>query len=64
MHGTPEQQELTAFEASERRRMPGKPKDVERVERTRINGNVGNLLHADRTVEQQYAYVARHTRFD
>jgi len=75
-HGTLFEQTLAKFAHDEHTRMPGKPKDVkvrgvggrphdeQDAEGERRKGNVGNLLHTDRTVEEQLKRIVTHTRFD
>lgn len=64
-HGHPEEVRQKAMDEFEQTRMPGRAKTITgNTKMDRIRGNIGNLLHQHRTVEEQLAYLIKDRRFD
>jgi len=64
-HGHPEELKQKAIEEFEQTRMPGRAKTITgNLKRDRIRGNIGNMLHRHRTIEEQLDYLIRDKRFD
>jgi len=64
-HGTPDENKQKEQVEFEQTRMPGRAKTITGNEKVdRIRGNIGNLLHQHRTVEDQLFYLIKDKRFD
>uniref|UniRef100_A0A5S6QJ22 Uncharacterized protein n=1 Tax=Trichuris muris TaxID=70415 RepID=A0A5S6QJ22_TRIMR len=64
-HGTAEEEKAKARIEEEEARMPGKPKFVVGITRVdEVRGNIGNLLHSPRTLEQHFAHLTQENQFE
>uniref|UniRef100_A0A914WH13 Uncharacterized protein n=1 Tax=Plectus sambesii TaxID=2011161 RepID=A0A914WH13_9BILA len=63
--GTPEEQLAKKVAEKQQQQMPNKPKVVtDRTSYDKWRGNIGNLLHSHRTVEDSMKHLIRRTRYD
>jgi len=64
-YGSPEEQLAKKVAEEQQLKMPNKPKVVTgRTDYDKWRGNIGNLLHKDRTVEDSMQHLIRRTRYD